>query len=171
MRVRRFEGARRHYSEWFYPYPWQELKVSEFADLSRYAQGFPTNITFSEGIGFLTRDDPRSNTAFAIAAHEASHQWWGNLLTPGEGPGGNVVAEGLAHYSATLLLEEVRGPLPSMEFRKRIESSYGDQRRADAEQSRIEREAAAERKRREEAASALTASPVVISSVGLPKTM
>ena len=43
------EGARRYYSEWFYPYPWRELKLSEFPNLASYAQGFPTNITFSGG--------------------------------------------------------------------------------------------------------------------------
>ena len=48
------DAARRYYSEWFYPYPWRELKLSEFPNLATYAQGFPTNITFSEGIGFLT---------------------------------------------------------------------------------------------------------------------
>jgi ABC-2 type transport system permease protein len=132
------DGSRQYYSQWFYPYPWQELKLSEFPDLARYAQGFPTNITFSEGIGFLAKDDPRSNVAFAIVAHEAAHQWWGNILTPGKGPGGNVVAEGLAHCSAALLIEQIRGPLRAMEFRKRIEESYSDRRRADAERPLVE---------------------------------
>ena len=135
--VQALDGARHYYSEWFFPYPWQELKLSEFADYARYAQGFPTNITFSEGIGFLTRDDPRTNTAFAIAAHESAHQWWGNILTPGKGPGGNIVAEGLAHFSAALLVEQLRGPLRSMEFRKRIEEKYGDDRRPDAERPMV----------------------------------
>ena len=49
------ESAYKYYSQWFLPYPWQELKLSEFANLAMYAQGFPTNITFSEGIGFLDR--------------------------------------------------------------------------------------------------------------------
>jgi hypothetical protein len=131
------DGARRYYSEWFFPYPWQELKLSEFADYARYAQGFPTNITFSEGIGFLTKDDPRTNTAFAVAAHESAHQWWGNILTPGKGPGGNIVAEGLSHFSAALLVEQLRGPLRSMEFRKRIEASYANTRRPDAERPMV----------------------------------
>ena len=26
-----------------------------------------------------------------LPAHETAHQWWGNILTPGKGPGGNVV--------------------------------------------------------------------------------
>ena len=53
------DAARRYYSEWFYPFPWRELKLSEFPNLASYAQGFPTNITFSEGIGFLTSSTPR----------------------------------------------------------------------------------------------------------------
>jgi hypothetical protein len=97
------EAARRYYSEWFFPYPWRELKLSEFPNLADYAQGFPTNITFSEGIGFLTKSDARTNAAFVIAAHESAHQWWGNILTPGKGPGGNILAEGMAHFSTILL--------------------------------------------------------------------
>ena len=53
------DAARTYYSQWFYPYPWQELKLSEFPNLATYAQGFPTNITFSEGIGFLTKSAPK----------------------------------------------------------------------------------------------------------------
>jgi ABC-type transport system involved in multi-copper enzyme maturation permease subunit len=45
------DAARVYYSEWFYPYPWKELKLSEFPNLATYAQGFATDITFSEGIG------------------------------------------------------------------------------------------------------------------------
>jgi len=127
------EAAREHYSDWFYPFPWNELRLSEFADLSRYAQGFPTNITFSEGIGFLSNSDPRSNAAFAITAHESAHQWWGNLVTPGKGPSGNVIAEGLAQFSTTLLLEEEKGFLAGIEFRKRMEEHYGNGRYPDAE--------------------------------------
>jgi len=126
-------GARKYYDEWFFPFPWKELKLSEFAAHALYAQGFPTNITFSEGIGFLTKSDPRAATAFAVTAHESAHQWWGNILTPGKGPGGNILAEGLSHYSADLLLDQVKGPLFAMEFRKRIEESYGDSRQKDSE--------------------------------------
>ena len=56
--VEALDAARKYYSEWFRPYPWKELKLSEFPALATYAQGFPTNITFSEGIGFLTESDP-----------------------------------------------------------------------------------------------------------------
>jgi ABC-type transport system involved in multi-copper enzyme maturation permease subunit len=126
-------GARRWYSEWFYPYPWKELKLSEFPNLASYAQGFPTNITFSEGIGFLTKSDPKAEVAFIVTAHESAHQWWGNILTPGKGPGGNILAEGMAHFSTILLAEQVKGPRSRMEFCRRIEERYDRDRRKDSE--------------------------------------
>jgi ABC-type transport system involved in multi-copper enzyme maturation permease subunit len=128
------DAARRYYSEWFYPYPWRELKLSEFPALASYAQGFPTNITFSEGIGFLTRSDPKADAAFVVTAHEAAHQWWGNILTPGKGPGGNILSEGMAHFSTILLADQVKGLRSRIEFCKRIEESYGNRRRKDSEQ-------------------------------------
>ena len=127
------DAAREHYSEWFHPFPWERLKLSEFPAFAGYAQGFPTNITFSEGIGFLTKSDPRSHAAFAIVAHEAAHQWWGNILTPGRGPGGNMLSEGMSHYATILLHEQVHGDRYRIEFAKRIEDSYGDDRFVDSE--------------------------------------
>jgi ABC-2 type transport system permease protein len=126
-------ASRRWYSEWFRPYPWRELKVSEFPALATYAQGFPTNITFSEGIGFLTRDEPGSNAAFLVTAHEAAHQWFGNLLTPGRGPGGNVLSEGMSHYATLLLHEQVKGLRARIDFARRIENRYAENRQADSE--------------------------------------
>ena len=127
------DAARKYYSEWFWPYPWKELKLSEFPNLSTYAQGFPTDITFSEGIGFLTRSDAVSELAFLVTAHESAHQWWGNILTPGKGPGGNILAEGMAHFSTALLFEQVKGPRGRIEFLKNIEHRYELARRQDSE--------------------------------------
>ncbi len=131
--ARTVDAARRHFSEWFHPYPWRELRVSEFAGLASYAQGFPTNITFSERIGFLVRDDPKTSLAMMVTAHETAHQWFGNLLTPGDGPGGNILSEGLAHFATALLIEEIGGERRRMEFARRTEERYGDRRRRDAE--------------------------------------
>jgi ABC-2 type transport system permease protein len=127
------DASRKYYSEWFYPYPWRELKLSEFPDLASYAQGFGTNITFSEGIGFLTKSDLGSNLAFIVTAHEAAHQWWGNIVVPGRGPGGNILAEGMAHFSTLLLCDQVKGPKARIEFARRIEERYAENRRKDAE--------------------------------------
>ncbi|HET9253291.1 MAG TPA: ABC transporter permease subunit [Candidatus Eisenbacteria bacterium] len=132
------DAARKWYSEWFLPYPWRELKLSEFPALAGYAQGFGTNITFSENIGFLTKNDEKTNATFLVTAHEAAHQWWGNILTPANGPGADFLSEGMSHFSTLLLFEQVKGPKARMEFAKGIESRYGDRRRPDEERPMYE---------------------------------
>lgn len=127
------DAARKYYSEWFYPFPWRELRLNEFPGLANYAQGFPSNITFSESIGFLTRSSHEVKTAFLVTAHEAAHQWWGNLILPGEGPGGNILSEGMAHFSTILLFDQIHGERGRIEFCKRIEERYGDNRQVDSE--------------------------------------
>ncbi|MBI4364274.1 MAG: hypothetical protein HY568_02495 [Candidatus Latescibacteria bacterium] len=129
------DASRRWYSEWFLPYPWRELKLSEFPGLAGYAQGFGTNITFSENLGFLTRNDEKANATFLVTAHEAAHQWWGNILTPANGPGGDFLSEGTSHFSTLLLFEKMKGPRSRMEFAKGLEARYGDRRRADDERA------------------------------------
>src|SRR5690606_6560042 len=127
------DAARKYYSEWFYPFPWRELRLNEFPGLANYAQGFPSNITFSESIGFLARSSHEVKTAFLVTAHEAAHQWWGNLILPGEGPGGNILSEGMAHFSTILLFDQIHGERGRIEFCKRIEERYGDNRQVDSE--------------------------------------
>lgn len=132
------DAARRYYSEWFYPFPWKELKLSEFPNLAGYAQGFPTNITFSESIGFLTKSDTKTNAVFLVTAHETAHQWWGNIVTPGKGPGADILSEGMSHFSTALLMQQVKGEQARMEFLKRLEERYGDNRRVDAERPLVD---------------------------------
>ncbi len=73
-----------------------------------------------------------------VTAHEAAHQWWGNLLVPGKEPGGNILSEGMAHFSVVLLFEQVKGPRERIEFLKRIETSYARARQVDAEKPLVE---------------------------------
>jgi ABC-2 type transport system permease protein len=127
------DAARTYYSEWFHPYPWRELRLSEFPGLATYAQGFGTNIVFSEGIGFLARPSEDQDAPFLITAHEAAHQWWGNILMPGDGPGGNILSEGMAHFSTARLFEQVRGERARQAFLRKIEDSYANDRVPDEE--------------------------------------
>ena len=136
--IEALDGARRYYAQWFHPFPWETLKLSEFPALAGYAQGFPTNITFSESIGFLTKSNPESSAAFLVTAHEAAHQWWGNILVPGKGPGGNILSEGMAHFSTLLLQEQLRGLRGRIGFCTDIEDRYGENRQVDSERPLIE---------------------------------
>jgi len=131
------DGARRYYSEWFHPFPWRELKVSEFPAEANYAQGFVTNITFSESMGFLVKENSRVNAPFLVTAHEAAHQWWGGLLMPGEGPNGNILSEGTAHFSTMLLFEELRGTGQRIEFCKWLEDRYNRRRVVNSERELV----------------------------------
>lgn len=127
------DAARKYYGEWFHPYPWKELKLSEMPGYSEYAQANTTNIAFSESIGFLVRSDPKANTAFLMAAHEAAHQWWGGMVSPGDGPGSMVLNEGLSHFSTALLFEQVKGAEQRKNFLKNVEVEYTRDRQVDQE--------------------------------------
>jgi ABC-2 type transport system permease protein len=134
--LRTLESSRRLFSTWFRPYPWSELRLSEFPDHATRARSFPTNIPFSEGIGFLTRragDAGGIDLPVVVTAHEAAHQWWAHLLMPGAAPGADVLLEGMAHYSTLLLLEAEHGDASRAEFARGLESRYVGERRADAE--------------------------------------
>ena len=126
-------AARTYYSAWFYPYPWQELRINEFPNVETNATGFPTNISFSESAGFLTKRTSGKAAVFTVTAHEVAHQWWGNLLRPGEGPGADILIEGAAHYATLLLHEAVHGLRSRIAFATQIEASYDTGRRVDAE--------------------------------------
>ncbi|MFM8639271.1 MAG: M1 family metallopeptidase, partial [Planctomycetota bacterium] len=68
-----------------------------------------------------------------LIAHEAAHQWFGNILRPGIDPGGNILSEGMAHYSSARLIRQIRGERMRMAFMRNLEFQYGIQRSADDE--------------------------------------
>jgi ABC-2 type transport system permease protein len=128
------DAARQWYAEWFAPYPWTVLRVSEVI-LS--ATGTPSNITLPEA-DFLPRNRRQTLQMFFETAHEAAHQWWGNMLTPGAGPGGNTLSEGMANFSALLLFEQVEGEAARREFFERWEAVYFRARRVDDERPMVQ---------------------------------
>jgi hypothetical protein len=133
------DASRECYGQWFGTYPWRDLRLTEFPGLAGYAQGFPGNITFSESIGFLTRPGGENEVdlVFYVTAHEAGHQWWGNMLMPGKGLGGNILSEGLANYSALLLTLEKRGDDQRQRMLRQWEDDYVNGRSADSERPMV----------------------------------
>jgi ABC-2 type transport system permease protein len=133
------DASRACYGRWFGAYPRRDLRLTEFPGLAGYAQGFPGNITFSESIGFLTRPGAADDVdlVFFVTAHEAAHQWWGNMLMPGKGPGGNILSEGLANFSAALLTLEKRGDTQRQRMLRQWEDDYANGRSADSERPMV----------------------------------
>jgi ABC-type transport system involved in multi-copper enzyme maturation permease subunit len=141
--VETLAAARRRYAAWFFPYPWSELRLSEYADLSSQATSYPTNIAFSEGLGFLTIPGDSGGLAFAVTAHEAAHQWWGHLLTAGTGPGTGMLVEGMADYATLLLYDAERGAAARRAYATLLERQYLEGRQASRERSLVESDDAA----------------------------
>lgn len=133
--VNTLAAARRHYASWFHPYPWDELRLNEYADLSSQATSYPTNIAFSEGMGFLTTEAEHGGLAFAVTAHEAAHQWWGHMLRAGTGPGTGLLVEGMADYATLLLYDAERGTAARRAYAVLLERQYLDGRSAVREQA------------------------------------
>jgi len=126
-------AARTSYSRWFHPYPWEDLKLSEVPGLTRNAIGFPTNISFSEHLGFRSQPVNGLSTAFVVTAHEVAHQWWGNLVSAGTGPGSDHLVEGMASYASLLLVDDHLGVEAGRSYRRQLEATYLSSRRVDRE--------------------------------------
>jgi aminopeptidase N len=54
---------------------------------------------------------------------------------PGKGPGGNIISEGLAEFSALMLVQHELGEEQARTLRRRWERAYAEGRRADNERS------------------------------------
>jgi len=89
------------------------VKTLEVAPVpGRFGQGFPgliylSTFTYTQPAGM----DQKQNTFFTelLDAHEAAHQWWGNVVTS-PGYHDDWLMESLANYSALMYLEKKKGP-------------------------------------------------------------
>jgi ABC-2 type transport system permease protein len=111
---RMIAGARAtldYFSKTFGPYPYKELRLVEHVGDSKSLHASPINIAYEEGFsGMNSAADKRNiDFVFAVVAHEASHQWWGNQLSPADVEGGPVLSESLAWYSSMVLVARTLG--------------------------------------------------------------
>jgi Peptidase family M1 domain len=98
------------YATRFGPSPVKTLEVAPVP--GRFGQGFPGLIYLST-LSYLPSAasmDQRQHVFFTetLQAHEAAHQWWGNVVTS-PGYHDDWVMESLANYSALLFLEKKKG--------------------------------------------------------------
>jgi hypothetical protein len=100
------------YSEWFGPYPFSTLSVTQFP--GNLSQGWPTLIYLSSA-AFLSAEERDRDLHMGdvqqviygqiMLPHEAAHQWWGDLVG-WRGYREQWLVEALADYSAMMLLEQ-----------------------------------------------------------------
>jgi hypothetical protein len=107
------------------PYPHRELRIVEFPrHRGTYARAYPGVIAMSEAFGFMARPEDGIDYPSLLAAHEVSHQWWGNQFRPARVEGGQVLSETLAQYSAMVVLEQQYGPEPLARLRRMFLRNY-----------------------------------------------
>jgi len=78
--------AIRYYSDRFGPFPYGKLALTQLP--GRESQGWP-GLIFLSSYAFLTPEERQELHVNALAelidqqvpAHEAAHQWWGDLIT------------------------------------------------------------------------------------------
>jgi hypothetical protein len=102
--------AIRYYAERFGPYPYSKLALTQLP--GRESQGWP-GLIFLSSYAFLTRGEREELHMSAagtlldqqIPAHEAAHQWWGDLVAWSTYRD-QWFSEGLANYCSLMILQE-----------------------------------------------------------------
>jgi hypothetical protein len=97
------------YAAKFGPSPVKTLEVSPVP--GRFGQGFPGLIYLSTTSYVQPPGlDPRAQVFFRdlLVAHEAAHQWWGNLVAS-PGYHDDWIVEALSNYSSLMFLEKRKG--------------------------------------------------------------
>ncbi len=104
--------AIQYYAERFGPYPYSRLALTQMP--GRDSQGWP-GLVFLSSYAFLDQEQ-REQLHFepyrillqqSIPAHEAAHQWWGDLVS-WSSYRDQWFSEGLANYCALMMLQEKR---------------------------------------------------------------
>jgi len=102
--------AIRSFAERFGPFPYSQLALTQLP--GRESQGWP-GLIFLSSYAFLTQQE-RANLHMdavhallgqLVPAHEAAHQWWGDLVTWSTYRD-QWFSEGLANYCSLMLLQE-----------------------------------------------------------------
>jgi hypothetical protein len=115
-----------NFSAWFGPYPYGSLALTQMpGDMS---QGWP-GLVFLSSFAFLSpqeqanlRLDPVMRVLdHQVLVHETAHQWWGDLVL-WKSYRDQWLVEGLANYSALLVLEETN----PAQFRQVLEKCRTD---------------------------------------------
>lgn len=97
--------------QFFSPYQFTQYRIMEFPRYRSFAQSFPNTVPFSEGIGFIGRQEKPTDVdlTYFVTAHELGHQWWGHQLIGGNVQGSNMMSETYAEYTAYMIMQRKYG--------------------------------------------------------------
>lgn len=97
----------------FGPSGLHDLRLVETPRGAGAAQTFPGMIALPESGAFIARVDPGSRSEidypFYMGAYGAARQWWGEQLAASTAPGGALLADGLAEYTALMAVRRSLG--------------------------------------------------------------
>ncbi len=115
-----------YYEKAFSPFQFRQYRILEFPRYRSFAQSFPNTIPFSEGIGFIGRQEKPEDIdiTYFVTAHELGHQWWAHQLIGGRVEGSNMMSETLAEYSALMVMQQKYGPDNMHKFLKHELDGY-----------------------------------------------
>ncbi len=116
----------------FAPYQHKQARIIEFPDSEgSFATTMANSIPMSE-IRFIANTDTNTNKvdlAFYVAAHELTHQWWGNQLIGADADGSRMLSESITEYVTLNIYREYYGEAVAHQFLEQQRSRYLNGRR------------------------------------------
>ncbi len=111
----------------FSAYQHRQARIIEFPDSEgSYATTMANSIPMSE-IRFIANTstaDEKVDLAFYVAAHELTHQWWGNQVAGAAALGSRILSESITEYITLNIYRERYGEEVALQFLKKQRERY-----------------------------------------------
>ncbi|MFZ1320244.1 MAG: M1 family aminopeptidase [Ignavibacteria bacterium] len=116
------KSALEYNTDYFGDYQHSNISIIEFPrSEGSYATTSGNTIQISE-IRFINDagEDGEANTdiSFYTAAHELTHQWWGNQIIPADAAGAHMLTESITEYTTAKIYERKFGKEKALDFLK-----------------------------------------------------
>lgn len=113
------KGALAYNTKYLSPYQHSESRIIEFPMTEgSYATTMANSIPTSEMrfIANTNDEEGRVDQSFYVAAHELTHQWWGNQVAPADALGAVMISESITEYFSLRVYEEHFGKKKADKF-------------------------------------------------------
>ena len=118
----------------FSPYQHRQARIIEFPDSEgSYATTMANSIPMSE-IRFIANTNTAAekvDLAFYVAAHELTHQWWGNQVAGADALGARMLSESITEHITLNIYRERYGEEVALQFLKKQRERYLKGRRSE----------------------------------------